>query len=65
MAGMNEPVNLEKLTWYFYNGCPPVGVDVKDPLEILFVETGVYKDKCLSDLLHLSLPLEEWKKVGT
>jgi hypothetical protein len=64
IAGMNEPVNLDKLIWYFYNGCPPYGSDVKDPVEILFIATGEYKDKSLSDLLHLNLSSEEWKKVG-
>ena len=64
MAGMNEPVNLDKLVWYFYNGSSPHGVDVKNPLEILFVATGEYKDKSLSDLLRFNLTSEDWSKVG-
>jgi hypothetical protein len=64
LAGMNESVNLDKLTWYFYNGSPPHGVDVKDPLDILFIAVGEYKDKSLSDLLRFNLPSEEWSKVG-
>jgi len=65
IAGMDTPVSLDKLVWYFYNGCPPIiGDDVKPPLEILFVAIGEYKDKSLSDLLTLNLPSEEWKKVG-
>ena len=64
IAGMNTPVNLDKLIWYFYNGCPPYGVVVKDPMEIFFIATGEYKDKRLSDLSAFNLPSEEWKKVG-
>jgi hypothetical protein len=64
IAGMDTPVNLDKLVWYFYNGSPPYGVDVKSPLEILFVARGEYKDKSLSDLLRFNLTSEDWSKVG-
>ena len=66
MAGMDVPVNLDKLVWYFYSGTPPLIIadHVKSPLDILFVTIGEYKDKSLSNLVDLNLPLEEWKKVG-
>lgn len=64
LAGMDTPVSLNKLMWYFYNGSPPHGVDVKDPLDILFIAVGDYKDKSLSDLLRFNLTSEEWSKVG-